>query len=308
MKSVLRTLAVAAFAVAVASPAYAQLNTNQAGAYGTVTLRSGFEPDPHDVNVDAGGTIDASTINSDCIGMIAERADVTLRYTRGDLPLIISVTSDADTTLVVRAPNGQWSCNDDGEFGLNPSVRFDSPRSGRYQIWVGTFGSDAGNPPSVLHISEVRAVGGGGAGVGDAAGMPDFTLDPAYGSIDLAAGFTPDPHTIAIAAGGELDASTIGVQGCVGRIARAPDYRVNWTANDSGRPLIFSVASESDTTLVINDASGNWLCDDDGGNEGLNPSISVQNPASGQYDVWVGTFEEGSLQDSTLNVSELYSH
>ncbi|WP_395644760.1 hypothetical protein [Terricaulis sp.] len=305
MKSLFRTLAVAAFAVVVAGPAYAQLNTNQAGAYGTVQLRSGFEPDPHDVSVDAGGTIDASSINSDCIGMVADRADVTLRYTRGDLPLILSVTSDADTTLVVRAPNGQWYCNDDGEFGLNPSVRFDSPRSGRYQIWVGTFGSDGGTPPAVLHISELRAVGGETAGGGG--DVPDFSLEPAYGSVDLAAGFTPDPHTISIAAGGELDASAIQAPGCVGRVARAPDYRVNWTAGSGGRPLIFSVASDADTTIVVNDAQGNWLCDDDGGNNGLNPAITIQNPSSGQYDVWVGTYEEGGLQDSTLNVSELYS-
>ena len=89
--------------------------------------------------------------------------------------------------------------------------------------------------------------------------------------------------------------------------SRAPDFRLNWTAGSGALPLIFSVASEADTTLVINDAQGNWVCDDDGGNAGLNPSISFTAPASGQYDVWVGTYSEGDLQSSTLNISELTS-
>ena len=82
---------------------------------------------------------------------------------------------------------------------------------------------------------------------------------------------------------------------------------MNWTAGSGQLPLVFSVSSEADTTLVINDASGNWLCDDDGGNNGLNPAITITNPQSGQYDVWVGTYAEGDLQPSTLNVSELYA-
>ena len=59
--------------------------------------------------------------------------------------------------------------------------------------------------------------------------------------------------------------------------------------------------------IFPNDASGNWVCDDDGGNNGLNPAITFANPTSGQYDVWVGTFSEGTLQPSTLNISELYA-
>jgi hypothetical protein len=260
-----------------------------------VTLDSGFEPDPHSVTLTAGGDIDASTVDGDCVGMIARRADFTLRYRNaGDLPLIISATSDGDATLAIRAPDGSWHCDDDSGGGLNPLVRMDGPRNGRYQIWVGTFGPDP--IPAVLHISEV------GAG-GD---RPDFGLDPAYGTVDLVSGFQPDPHTQAVQAGGELDASVLGGT-CVGYIARAPDYRVNWTAGSGALPLVFSVSSNADTTLVINDANGNWVCDDDGGNNSFNPAITFSNPPSGQYDVWVGTYASGSLEPSTLNVSELYA-
>lgn len=300
MKAIVWSVAAAAV-LCLSAPAQAQVNTSQSGTYGQVTLNSGFTPDPHSVTVTAGGTVDATSVNAECIGMIAGRADYTVRYRQaGALPLIFSATSEADTTLAVRAPDGSWHCNDDSD-SLNPAVRFDTPRNGRYQVWVGTYGEESA--PAVLHVSEIGNVTTGEGPGGDA---PDFSLDPAYGVIDLVSGFTPDPHTQAIQAGGELDASMLG-GACRGFVARAPDYRVNWTAGSGQLPLIFSVSSEFDTVLVINDAEGNWVCDDDGGNEGLNPAITFTNPVGGQYDVWVGTYQEGPLQPSVLSVSELYS-
>lgn len=136
---------------------------------------------------------------------------------------------------------------------------------------------------------------------------PDPSLDPTYGTTGLVSGFEPDPFTQAIDAGGDYDASQLGVSGCVGYIAGPPDYRIQWTAGQNKLPLVFSVQSDADTTLVINDAQGNWVCDDDSGNGGLNPSITIADPVSGQYDVWVGTFQSGPIQKSELNVSELYS-
>jgi hypothetical protein len=296
MKAIVWSVAAAA-ALCVSAPAQAQVNTSQSGTYGQVTLDSGFMPDPHSTTLTAGGDIDAGSVSPDCVGMIARRADFTLRYRNaGELPLILTATSDADATLAVRAPDGRWYCDDDSAGQLNPMVRFDAPRNGRYQIWVGTFGSDPA--PAVLHISEIGSVSTGPT--------PDYSLDPAYGTAELVSGFTPDPHTQAIQAGGDIDAAALGGN-CLGWIARAPDYRLNWTAGSGALPLVFSVASDADTVLVINDAEGNWICDDDGGNNGLNPAITFSNPVSGQYDVWVGTYAQGGLEPSELHISELYS-
>ncbi len=294
MKPIIWT-AVAAAALCFSLPAQAQVDSGQDGTYGQVTLESGFLPDPHSVSLTAGGAVEARSVNEYCVGMIAGRADFTLHYRAGDFPLIFSAASEADTTLTVLAPDAGWYCDDDSGGSLNPAVAFETPRDGRYQIWVGTYGPDTA--PAVLHISEIGVPGGE---------QPDWSLDPAYGVIELAAGFLPDPHTLQIEAGGSLDASFLG-GACVGSIARAPDYRVLWTEGPGGRPLVFSVASEADTTLVINDAQGNWVCDDDGGNEGLNPAITFSTPVSGQYDIWVGTYLEGDLQPSTLHISELYA-
>jgi hypothetical protein len=302
MKALTRITMAAAAVALFASPAYAQnLNTGATGTYGSVQLRSGFAPDPYTVSVSAGGPIESTRASEDCsAGYVAQRASFTLRYTAGELPLYIGAVSDADTTIIVRTPNGEWVCDDDGGGALNPVVSWEDPRSGRYQIWVGRFGTEGETANATLHISEI-----GGPSAAQTGEGPDFSLEPAYGSIDLTGGFTPDPHTVAIDAGGSIDASVLGQPGCVGRIAQAPDFRLNWTAGSGALPLIFSVAADADTTLVINDAQGNWVCDDDGGEAGLNPSIRFDSPASGQYDIWVGTYSEGDLQPSTLNISEL---
>lgn len=296
MRSIGRVFAAAAAITLLAAPAYAQrINSSAQGTFGQVNLRSGFTPDPHVTTVNAGGPIDVSTVSDSCRGFIAERPSFTLRYRAGELPLFVGVVADDDTTLVVKGPNGQWMCDDDSGDNLNPVISWDNPRSGRYQIWVGRFGS-ADLAPAQLYISEIA-----GPANEVPADAPDFTLTPNYGVIELTSGFQPDPHSVAVQAGGSYNAYQIPE--CVGWISSAPDYRVTFTAGDAGLPLIFSVQSDADTTLVINDASGNWVCNDD--TDGLNPVVRFDAPTTGQYDVWVGTFSEGETQASTLNVSEL---
>lgn len=303
MHTLTRTLAAAAALALIAAPAYAQsINTGATGTYGQTQLRAGFEPDPFTVSVLGGGAIESTSVHADCnAGYLPQRASYTLRYTANtaEFPaLYIGAVSDADTTIAVRTPNGQWICNDDSS-GLNPMVTVDNPRNGRYQIFVGRFGAQNETAQATLYVSEI---GGPDQPDETSSGAPDWSLDPAYGTVELAAGFMPDPHQIAIAAGGGIDASVVG---CVGWVAAAPDYRVNWTAGSNGLPLIFSAQSDADTVLLVNDAQGNWLCNDD--TNGFNPVISIENPPSGQYDVWVGTYAQGDLQDSTLSVSEVGS-
>jgi hypothetical protein len=300
MTSLGRVLAATAALTLLAAPAHAQrINSSAQGTFGQVSLRSGFTPDPHVTTVNAGGPIDVSTVSDRCAGFIAERPSFTLNYRKGELPLYIGVVADADTTLVVRGPNRQYMCDDDSGDDLNPVISWDNPRTGRYQIWVGRFGTGE-TVPAQLYISEIA-----GPANEVPTDLPDFTLNPNYGVIDLVSGFQPDPHTVNVTAGGEYNAYQI--PGCVGSISRAPDYRVNFTAGLGGLPLVFSAQSDADTTLVINDASGNWVCDDDGGNNGLNPAITFATPASGQYDVWVGSYVEGELPPAVLHVSELYA-
>lgn len=122
-----------------------------------------------------------------------------------------------------------------------------------------------------------------------------------FGSANLQAGFTPDPFRVNITSGGTLSANTVSSD-CAGWVAEASDYQVRYTAGSFN--LSFSSTSSSDTTLVILAPNGNIYCDDDSGN-GLNPIVTIGNPPSGIYNVWVGSYRSGESAPATLSVSEL---
>lgn len=136
------------------------------------------------------------------------------------------------------------------------------------------------------------------------ASAQDYSLEPTFGSVSLEAGFAPDPHTVTLGSGGSIDASSLG-NDCNGYIADAPDYRLHYSGGSL--PLIFSVDSDADTTLVVNAPDGSWHCDDDGGNQSLNPMVRFEKPESGRYDIWVGTYGDSSVEAAVLHVSELNS-
>src|SRR5688572_12453117 len=151
-----RLLAGAALVAAAIAPATAQ-NFNANPNYGTVSLTGGFTPDPYVVQLRAGGDLSAQNFSSSCRGFITSAPDVRLNFTAGSLPLTISTSSGADTTPVVNGPDGSWYCDDDGGVnGSNAGMRFNSPQSGRYEIWVGTYRAGAAQP-AALYISEVSS-------------------------------------------------------------------------------------------------------------------------------------------------------
>jgi hypothetical protein len=118
-----------------------------------VELTGGFGPDSYNVTAYAGGDIDASGIAGGCVGMVGESDQVTLSFTAYGGPLIITAYSEADTSLVVNAPDGRWYCNDDTD-GLNPQVRWNRAQSGVYNIRVGAVSSNAQGVPVAVAIME----------------------------------------------------------------------------------------------------------------------------------------------------------
>ncbi len=295
MKHVLMAIGVAAI---VATPAVAQTTSVQPH-YGSITLDAGFIPDPHTVMVQAGGHQDAGRLGDGCWGYISDAPDYNLYYTAGAFPLYISANSDSDTVLVVNDPSGNWICNDDGAEGLNAGIEFSRPASGLYNIWVGRFGTQGEFIPAQLNISELGFDGGMPASVG---GL-DYSLEANFGSTSLNAGFVPDPVDVQVLAGGNVDVSAGGVDGCWGYASSAPDYELSYTAGSFD--LYLSATSDRDTVLIVNDPNGNWICDDDSAGS-LNPGIQIDNPSSGVYDIWVGTYsDQGDFPPATLHISEL---
>ena len=148
----MHAFAITLAALAAATAAAAQ-DPNATPNYGTVRLHG--VPDPHVVDLRSGGLVEASRLGDGCAGYVSNAPDVRLTYQAGTLPLTVRAVSDADTMLLVNAPDGSWHCNDDAAAGTNnPAIRFTSPQSGRYEIWVGTrAGSET--HPARLEISEL---------------------------------------------------------------------------------------------------------------------------------------------------------
>jgi hypothetical protein len=294
----IRTLLAAATALVAASTAAHAQDTSATATYGEISLSAGFTPDPHTVNLTAGGTIDAANIGASCTGSISRAPDFEVTYSAGSLPLYVFVNASSDTTLVVNGPDNRWYCDDDSNGGTNPQVTFNNPQSGTYDIWVGTYGG--GTSPAVLHLSELSGTGGNGNGGSGSTEMPNSGMTATYGEVSLRAGFTPDPHRVSLRAGGTIPASNAS-SGCSGSIARAPDYQIDYAAGSL--PLVVRTEASSDTTLVINGPDGQWYCDDDSGG-GTNARIDFSKPSSGIYDIWVGTYG-GGVQPAALLVTEL---
>ena len=117
-------------------------------------LRTGFTPDPWAFRLTAGGGRDP--INVETLGLrdsqtgtacsrsfITARPDFRFTFAAGNrFPLLrfyVVTANGADATLLVNTPGAQWRCNDDSYGGLMPTIDFNNPQPGRYDVWVGTY-------------------------------------------------------------------------------------------------------------------------------------------------------------------------
>ena len=125
---------------------------------------------------------------------------------------------------------------------------------------------------------------------------------PTYGTVNLSAGFTPDPQVHSVRAGGN---SYSQLAGCNAYIhAAAPDLDLNYSAGSYA--LTIEARSGTDVTLLVNAPDGSWYCDDDGG-DGTDSRITFGSPQSGNYNIWVGTYraQSGTLPEAQIFITEL---
>jgi len=270
--------------------------------YDNVSLVTGFTPDPYLVSIVAGGDSAASEeLGAACAGNVtSKQPDVALNYTAGSsFGLYLYAEAAEDTTLIVLGPDG-WYCDDDSHGDLNPGVTFDSPSSGDYLIWVGTYGG--GVVDAELGITETRFGDTSGPVTSSvSADTGDFPSDGLFENVSLTSGFTPDPYTVELAAGGDNPASSeLGTE-CTGNVTSSqPDVVLNYTAGSDYGLSLFA-ESDSDTTLIVL-TPGGWQCDDDSYGD-LNPNIRLDSPQSGDYLIWIGTYDSG-VADAVLGISE----
>ncbi len=129
----------------------------------------------------------------------------------------------------------------------------------------------------------------------------NFSLPPVYGSTALTSGFVPDPYAAGITGGGNVNISYLG-GGCTGFTTSAPSFSVNYTAG-TFPTLRFYFIGNADSTMVINTPGGSYICVDDSFGT-LHPTIDFNNPASGRYDIWIGSYAQGTSATGTLYVTE----
>jgi len=101
-------------------------------------------PDPFSVGVTAGGPASVGYLGGGCYGFATTAPSFSVNYTSGAFPLLrFYFIGSGDTTMIINGPSGTYVCVDDSFGTLNPTIDFNSPSSGRYDIWVGTYAEGA---------------------------------------------------------------------------------------------------------------------------------------------------------------------
>lgn len=127
----------------------------------------------------------------------------------------------------------------------------------------------------------------------------NLDAEPLFGSISLEAGFSSSPFTVEVSPGGEDESVGLG-ENCYGYIRFAqPDFVLNYQAGAG--PLGVFALSDLDITMAINDPAGNWHCNDDSLYlSGTNSGIQFGDPLSGDYQIWIGSYDPGANSITTL--------
>ena len=129
---------------------------------------------------------------------------------------------------------------------------------------------------------------------------------PNFGNRAVTPGFVPDPIDVNVTSGGNLDVRAMNLgPGCVGFATSNPDFNIQLSAQDTFLRLY--VTSDTDTTLIVNDAAGNWHCNDDS-NGGTNPMVDLTNVPPGLINVWVGSYQAGTQARGVLHITEMQNN
>jgi len=127
----------------------------------------------------------------------------------------------------------------------------------------------------------------------------NYSLEPQYGVIEHSA-IAPSSR-LTVQAGGSASGDYIA--GCNGYTDAAPDLRLLWHGGD----LVVSFEADyfgSDATLLVNEPSLTWICNDDaeGAQDVRDPLVTIPNAQPGQYDIFVGSYEPDMIIEGTLTV------
>jgi serine protease Do len=276
--------------------------------YGNAYLNSGFIPDPYTAGLYAGGEVDAyyAVPTSSCNGYATVEPSFQVEWSGSSTQLrFFFVSPDGDTTMIVSDPNGNWSCNDDSGYGgLDPMVDIYDPVPGTYSIWVASY-AYGNDPYGTLYVTEtdLNPTAYNGQAGGSTAGL-DYSLAANYGETTIGDTTAPETYELQMASGGSVYVpdQELGME-CLGYVTSAPDFQINYEGDAATLRIFFVSNDGTDTTLVVNSATGVWLCNDDAPGY-RHPMVEIPSPVTGVYDIWVGTYGSTNTTQGTLYITE----
>jgi hypothetical protein len=290
-------------------------------AYLSLNMAAGFALDPFLVSLNGGGEVDASTVNSDCVGYINDQPVLTANWEGTVDALRVFFYSDSDSTLVVQAPDGSYLCNDDAADNvLDPEVIVTQPVTGTYKLWIGSY--DANQLiPGLLVITARPDFGL--AEFNPATLVKRAPIEPEVEDVEepaaaLAAKAADAPEELAsdnvITDGGTITATLVASGTtpsfeisdddvvCGGLIADVPDFVLDVPEGLANLRLLF--AAEQDTSLVVlHGEAGTFCADDNADTTNANPVLDIPAPEPGLYDVYIGRFDADAIITGTLTVT-----
>lgn len=137
-----------------------------------------------------------------------------------------------------------------------------------------------------------------------AASFFDIQAEPINGSVKLQRGFTPDPFTVDIRAGGTEDTTVLKLD--CGFTTSAPmfTFSLSGGASETLLRIYYTASDQTDTTLIVYTPDSDWICMDNNDlNGSADPVIDIDFAPSGQYSIWVGTKQRDSYVTGKLFIT-----
>jgi hypothetical protein len=135
------------------------LNIGSAAIFGAVDLATGFAD--MQVQATAGGQLpifNVATNNIACTGFVASAPTLNVHWSGEDGEARLFFEGDADSTLIVAAPDGSFICADDadGENNVNPVLDL-AMTEGTYHVFVGSYAQETLIPGTLTLTSDANA-------------------------------------------------------------------------------------------------------------------------------------------------------
>ncbi len=290
-------------------------------AYVSLDIQAGNPLDPFIVSVNGGGTFDASLLGGDCSGYINMQPVLRIDWEgKADLSKVFFF-SDHDPTLVIQAPDGEFYCNDDAsDLLLDPSIEFENPADGIYNIWVGSYAPDQ-LLPGVLVVTtrddvsvENFTLNGlikRGPVISDEMDGRNRTADVLVDAIKrvkqnmkkVKAG--GKARSVKTTADGDIPAFEFDIpdQVCNGFISEVPNMVFDFSGKTDALKVYFE--GDADSTLLVVGPGETVSCNDDAApGRNINPMVVIPNPVEGRYAVYVGRVTPDVEVHGKINVTD----